>query len=124
MLTQQKFPYIDFETENYLHRHENNDNKTRQLRIMAQLEELYSPFEGLSGNQCAQTLDQSYYDMLHIDELKERDKDQVVYKWFLENIKRERMEGDRYRHVKEDKNHQQNSSDAETADTGKLGMYH
>ncbi len=49
---------------------------------MADLEDLYSPFKGLSGHQGTQTLDQSYYDMLHIEDLQKRDRDQVVYKWF------------------------------------------
>ena len=49
---------------------------------MADLEDLYSPFKGLSGHQGTQTLDQSYYDMLHIEDLQKRDRDQVIYKWF------------------------------------------
>ncbi len=59
---------------------------------MTDLEDLYSPFKGLSGHQGTQTLDQTYYDMLHIDELQKRDKDQVVYKWFKEWQRRQDSE--------------------------------
>ncbi|KAH8879045.1 hypothetical protein GQ53DRAFT_739337 [Thozetella sp. PMI_491] len=53
---------------------------------MAELEACYLPFEGISGHQGAQTLDQSYYDILCIEDLKIRDEDQVVYKWFPHEI--------------------------------------
>jgi len=47
---------------------------------MAKLHDCYAPYTGLAGLQAAQTLDESYYDMLEPHELKERDRDQVIYK--------------------------------------------
>lgn len=88
-LTIHKFPYIDFETENYLERHNKTGKKTPQLEIMTNLQNLYPPFEGLRGYQGAQTLDQSYYDMLEIEDLSVRDRDQVIYKWFKQKIKKQ-----------------------------------
>lgn len=49
---------------------------------MKQLEDLYTKLDGMTGQQSAQTLDQSYYSMLQVDDLRKRDEDQVVYKWF------------------------------------------
>lgn len=34
-------------------------------------------------------MDQSYYDMLEIEDLSVRDRDQVIYKWFKQKIKKQ-----------------------------------
>ena len=51
---------------------------------MNELEKFYLPYTGWAGLQEPLTLDESYYDIdtHNPDYLKERAKDQVVYKWF------------------------------------------
>ncbi|KIX01898.1 uncharacterized protein Z518_07837 [Rhinocladiella mackenziei CBS 650.93] len=83
-------PFIDFETEHYLERRHQKHHGKRQFRIMASLEDNYPQYEGSSGLQVPQTLDQSYYDTLSTEDLRARDKDQVVYKWFKDIIDRQK----------------------------------
>ncbi|EFX06707.1 ankyrin repeat protein [Grosmannia clavigera kw1407] len=72
-------PYIDFETKHYLDR---DSMQTPRFVDKRQLEETSFEYSGLSGLYQTQTLDQSYYDMLDKEELKIRDQDQVVMRWF------------------------------------------
>jgi hypothetical protein len=72
-------PYIDFETEQYLERHE---SQMLSFREKCELEERSLPYNGLYGLDKPRTLDESYYDMIPEDELRLRDRDQVVFKWF------------------------------------------
>lgn len=58
-------------------------NLPLQLRKMIKLDDLYSRFDGSGvGHQSPQSLDQSYYTALQVDDLRKRDEDQVVLKWF------------------------------------------
>ncbi|OIW29059.1 hypothetical protein CONLIGDRAFT_704418 [Coniochaeta ligniaria NRRL 30616] len=77
-----KIPYLDFETEGYLKRNE-FAAESEAFAHMVDLEREYEAevfdHEGISvGLQRSQTLDESYYGTSDT----ERDKDQVVYKWF------------------------------------------
>lgn len=88
-----KLPYIDFEVDLYLERHvlaeglqqdpASSGMLPRQFHKMMTLEYLYSRFDGTgAGHQSAQSLDQSYYTALQVDDLRKRDEDQVVLNWF------------------------------------------
>lgn len=55
----------------------------RQFRSMMKLNDLYPQLDVTgAGHQSAQSLDQSYYTALQVDDLRKRDEDQVVLKWF------------------------------------------
>ncbi|KAK4158632.1 hypothetical protein QBC43DRAFT_328654 [Cladorrhinum sp. PSN259] len=74
-------PYVDFESRHYFHRGEASC-ETEQCSKMTRLHSEYPNFNGVSGIPHPQTLDQSYYDSLKDSDLADRDRDQVVYKWF------------------------------------------
>lgn len=64
---------------------ENSNTKTtlpHQFHKMIKLEDLYTRFDGSTGYQAAQSLDQSYYTGLQGDDLENGDRNQVVLKWY------------------------------------------
>ncbi|KAK7432072.1 hypothetical protein QQZ08_001362 [Neonectria magnoliae] len=90
-------PYIDFETKQYLERFD-KDEETGDYKINAprirdkcRLEEMSRPYKGFLGLHRPQTLDESHYDMLSQKDLRKRNEDQVVYKWY-EEVARKREE--------------------------------
>ncbi|KAK7423727.1 hypothetical protein QQX98_000917 [Neonectria punicea] len=90
-------PYIDFETKQYLERFD-KDQETKDYKINAprirdkcRLEEMSRPYKGFLGLHRPQTLDESHYDMLSQEDLRKRNEDQVVYKWY-EEVARKREE--------------------------------
>ncbi|KAK4161166.1 hypothetical protein QBC43DRAFT_324222 [Cladorrhinum sp. PSN259] len=83
-------PYIDFESDQYLDGRCKKTHEVAKHKRLAELWMQYPHFDGESGLQHPQTLDQSYYDGLQNGDLGDRNKDQVVYKWFR---KSERVRG-------------------------------
>lgn len=76
----------------YLYRHvlDPKQHLPPQCEKMLMLGDLYSRFDGLSGHQSGQSLDQSYYTALQVEDLRKRDEDQVVLKWYKKNQLRSR----------------------------------
>lgn len=96
-------PYIDIESEMYLKHYDRNEDdelKIDSLRFqnMRELERKSLPYKGLSGLYRAQTLDQSYYAMISNEDLHERNRDQIVYKWIEENLKEEKKRREKSKH--------------------------
>ena len=58
---------------------------------MRELEHKSFYYNELSGLHKPQTLDESYYDMLPEEDLRIRDRDQVVFKWFMRVICKEKQ---------------------------------
>lgn len=86
-------PYIDFETEQYLERH---TIQTLGFQEKCELEDRSLPYNGLYGLDRPRTLDESYYDMIPADELGQRDRDQVVFKWFKHIVENDAQEEHTY----------------------------
>ncbi|KAM5347748.1 hypothetical protein ACJ41O_007572 [Fusarium nematophilum] len=93
-------PYIDFETEQYLQRYDKVDGSddymitTPRIANKRQLEGISRPYKRLIGLHRSQTLDESHYDMLSKQELKQRDESQVVSRWYKERARQaEEMKG-------------------------------
>lgn len=93
------FPYIDFETEHFIYRDAPDPPSERRKEFEKrgfirnqELDKAYAPYKGSAGLQGVQTLDESYYWMLGRDAMRDRDVDQVVYKWWVERL-RTRSEG-------------------------------
>ncbi|TRX93664.1 hypothetical protein FHL15_005340 [Xylaria flabelliformis] len=74
-------PFIDIETRSYLDRGKGGEAHGKMKKMM-DLFTRYSPYKGKEGLQAPRTLDASYYDMLELKRIRERDEDQVVLKWF------------------------------------------
>ncbi|KAK3987713.1 hypothetical protein QBC44DRAFT_117318 [Cladorrhinum sp. PSN332] len=75
-------PYIDFESDQFLDNRCKKTHESGKHRKLTDLRSQYPRFDGEYGVQHPQTLDQSYYDGLQEADLSDRNKDQVVYKWF------------------------------------------
>ncbi|KAK4221158.1 hypothetical protein QBC38DRAFT_142269 [Podospora fimiseda] len=76
-----QIPYLDFESDRFLDRKSQN-NDAKKHKNLTSLGSQYPRFNGEYGVQHPQTLDESYYDSLEDASLSDRNKDQVVYKWF------------------------------------------
>ncbi|KAH6886791.1 hypothetical protein B0T10DRAFT_442909 [Thelonectria olida] len=85
-------PYIDFETEQYLQRYDRIEESGRYeietpgFRDKRELEHRSFLYDGLLGLHKPRTLDEWYYDMLRHKDLRIRDEDQVVFKWFKDIV--------------------------------------
>jgi hypothetical protein len=85
-------PYIDFETEQYLKRYDRVEESGRYeietpgFRDKRDLEHRSFLYDGLLGLHKPRTLDEWYYDMLRHKDLRIRDEDQVVFKWFKDIV--------------------------------------
>jgi hypothetical protein len=89
-----KLPFIDFESKSYLDWNEaclkQNKEDLHRIRYRApeytrkvmDLIDCYRPYTGRDGLQSPKTLDGSYYDMLGSSQIADRDRDQVILKWF------------------------------------------
>ncbi|KAK4223582.1 hypothetical protein QBC38DRAFT_45786 [Podospora fimiseda] len=92
-------PYLDFESDQFLDRESETTDATNKHKNLVNLGSQYSKFNGEYGVQHPQTLDESYYDSLEGKSLSDRNKDQVVYKWFSrhssdDNDKHDSLDGD------------------------------
>ncbi|RYP36406.1 hypothetical protein DL768_010945 [Monosporascus sp. mg162] len=95
-----KIPFFDFEGQDFLdYRDEEfhkltqqkpkeqfEQRKIRQLQKVARLLDRYPMLERQDGVQQLETLDEFYYDVLTLESLRERDRDQVVWRWLSSRV--------------------------------------
>lgn len=67
---------------------------TPGFRSKRELEDRSFAYDGLLGLHKPRTLDEWYYDMLRNKDLRTRDEDQVVFKWFKDIVQQQGEEQD------------------------------